>query len=148
MITADTIADAEQDMLYRIALAEYFTSPPRPHRLTAKRVTEIIGRLVDAGLAEGIPARITDAGRAALTDEQREQLGKLQARRQQMRTGKAPPTTGDTLTDEQIKSLSMAGEIDLDTAIVAIGLRAAKRGDSRARARARCAEVLNARRSA
>ncbi len=49
--------------------------------------------------------------------------------------------TTDTLTHEMIKQLFMGGDISLDDAVVAIGLRAAKRGDSRKACRARVALV-------
>lgn len=72
--------------------------------------------------------------------------------------------TADSITDEQIRELRVwalahchkhdapeqyaqyvKGSAAMYSADVAIGKRRARRGDSRARARARCAEILNAR---
>jgi hypothetical protein len=60
---------------------------------------------------------------------------------------RGPAEESYAVTDEQIKSLSMGGEIDLDTACVAIGLRSPKRGDSRTAARKRCAYAFERRRA-
>lgn len=49
------------------------------------------------------------------------------------------------VTDDDVRSLSLMGEIDLATAIVAIGLRAPQRGDTHLAARGRCADALNRR---
>jgi hypothetical protein len=54
-----------------------------------------------------------------------------------------PTVNEDTISDDQIKVLSMLGDIGLDTACVAIGLRQPQRGDHPKAARRRCAVVWN-----
>lgn len=50
----------------------------------------------------------------------------------------------NSLTDDDIKRLSLIGDIDLNTAAVAIGLRTADRGDSLRACRQRCVDAWNA----
>lgn len=75
------------DMLYRVALAEFFTSPSTPTKYDRLAV---LAQLRDAKLVrlEGGMARLTDAGRSvlayALDPDRRAVLDKLRARRLSM----------------------------------------------------------------
>ena len=77
------------EMLYRVALAEYFTSPSEPSRLSPAHRAHAIAELYTLGLINNPRGdgmwRLTDAGRTALAlnldDERVQTLAILRNRR-------------------------------------------------------------------
>lgn len=81
MLTEDA-----NEMLYRVALSEYFTEPKTPCAIPVPERTRILERLQSGGLIAGQPLRITKHGREFLHSEQRQELLILEARRRDTET--------------------------------------------------------------
>lgn len=69
------------EMLWRVALAEHFTSPTEPCEIPQLERARLLEELRRGGLINGSPQRITEAGISFLDPEQRTMYERMKARR-------------------------------------------------------------------